>query len=570
MFRSASRYSGFDRNHLRGIVMPSVRSIATTMMILLWLILSFIGADLFAETQEPKAPAPDEVSRETAPVMLDDFLLFQVRGIKAFPAEERARSIVERIKKIAADPDIRTDSITTVESDYSTDIMAGGRHIVSIFDADASLEGIPRQVLARAYVLKLRTAIDTYRRDRSPRNILSGVGYSLLATIGLIAALFILLRLYRKLYSTLENRYKTKIGSLQIKSFEILHAETVWMTLTGILRFIRLIYVLLFLYLYLHFVLRFFPWTRLFATRLIDYVLMPILNMGRSLVEYIPNLIFIIILVVVIRYALKIMRLFFSGVERGSLRLSGFNPEWARPTYKLLRLFVIVFAAVVAYPYIPGSQTPAFKGISLFIGVVFSLGSSSAISNIIAGYLITYRRAFKVGDRVKINEFTGDITEMRLQVTHLRTIKNEEVIVPNSTIINSSIVNYSAFAHDGGLILHTTVTIGYDAPWRQVHALLVMAAEQTNHLLREPAPFVLQKSLDDFYVSYELNAYTYAPHMMVEIYSELHKHIQDCFNEYGVQIMSPNYRADRAVPTIVPKEKWYAPPARPSDDKKEP
>lgn len=537
-----------------------------TMIIFLWLFLSFIGTGVSAETQETKAPVPDEVSIETAPVMLDDFLLFQVVGAKSFPAEERARRIVERIKKIAADPDIKTDSFDTVESEYSTDILAGGKHIVSFFDADASLEGLPRQILAEASVLKLREAVDAYRRDRSPKSILRGVVYSILATFVLIAALFILLRLYRKVYSMLENRYKAKVWSLQIKSFEILHAETVWITLTRSLKSVHLILVLVILYLYLNFVLRLFPWTRLLAARLLGYVLMPVPNIGRSLVEYIPNLIFIAILVLVVRYALKFIRLFFSGVERESVRISGFYPEWARPTYKLLRLFVIVFAAVVAYPYIPGSQSPAFKGISLFIGVVFSLGSSSAISNIIAGYLITYRRAFKVGDRVKINEFTGDITEMRLQVTHLRTIKNEEVTVPNSTIINSSIVNYSAFARDRGLILHTAVTIGYDAPWRQVHALLLMAAERTDHLVREPAPFVLQNSLDDFYVTYELNAYTDDPQMMVDIYSELHKNIQDCFNEYGVQIMSPNYIADRAAPTVVPKEKWYTPPARPSDD----
>jgi small-conductance mechanosensitive channel len=568
-FSSASRGTGYARNTLRGQVKPSSRSSAKTMMILLWLIFSLIGAGVSAGPQEAKAPPPDGASRETAPVILDDFLLFRVRGTKGFPAEERAGRILERIKKIADDPHIRTDSIEAVESEHSTDIMAEGREIVSVFDADASLEGIPRQVLAKAYVIKLREAIDAYRLDRSPKSIMRGLEYSLLATVLVIVVFFICVRLYRKVYSMLEGRYKTKISSLHIKTFEILHAETVWSILTYSLKSVRLILVLLIIYFYLHFVLRFFPWTRPFAAHLLDYVLMPVLDIGRSALEYIPNLIFIAILVVVVRYALKIIRLFFIGIERDNVKISGFMPEWSRPTYKLLRLFVIAFAAVIAYPYIPGSQSAAFKGISLFIGVLFSLGSSSAISNIIAGYMITYRRAFRIGDRVRINDFTGDITEMRLQVTHLRTIKNEEVIVPNSTVINSSVVNYSAFARDTGLILHTAVTIGYDAPWRQVHALLLMAAERTNHLLREPAPFVLQNSLDDFYVTYELNAYTDEPQMMVDIYSDLHKNIQDCFNEYGVQIMSPNYRADRAVPTIVPKEKWYAPPAAPPDDQEQ-
>lgn len=219
----------------------------------------------------------------------------------------------------------------------------------------------------------------------------------------------------------------------------------------------------------------------------------------------------------------------------------------------------------MAFPYIPGSNSPAFKGISIFIGILFSLGSTSAISNVLAGYSLIYRRVFKVGDRVKIADFMGDVMEMRLQVTHLRTIKNEEIVVPNSMINNSHVINYSSLAAQKGLILHTSVTIGYDAPWRQVHALLLMAAEKTPGLLRDPAPFVLQTSLDDFYVSYELNVYCDTPLEMARIYTDLHKNIQDAFNEYGVQIMSPSYRFDPDRPKVVPKDRWYAAPAEPPD-----
>ena len=196
---------------------------------------------------------------------------------------------------------------------------------------------------------------------------------------------------------------------------------------------------------------------------------------------------------------------------------------------------------MVAYPYIPGSDSLAFKGVSVFIGVLFSLGSQSSVSNIIAGFTLTYRRAFKVGDRVRIADFTGDVLQTRLQVTILRTIKNEEIVVPNSMIINSHVINYSAEARERGLILHTTVTIGYDAPWRKVHELLLKAAEGTKGLLREPVPFVLQRSLDDFYVTYELNAYTENPQGMDQVYSNLHQNIQDAFNDAGMEIMSPHY-----------------------------
>jgi small-conductance mechanosensitive channel len=217
--------------------------------------------------------------------------------------------------------------------------------------------------------------------------------------------------------------------------------------------------------------------------------------------------------------------------------------------------------AVVAFPYIPGSNSPAFKGVSIFLGVLLSLGSSSFISNTLAGLTMTYRRVFKVGDRVKIGEISGDVTEMRMLVTHLLSFKNEEIIVPNSVIFNSHVVNYSSQARKLGLILHTSVTIGYTAPWRQVHALLLQAAARTPGLLPSPPPFILQTSLDDFYVSYELNAHTDSPKEMIKTYSDLHQNIQDAFNEYGVQIMSPHYILDPESPAVVPRERWYDPPA---------
>jgi small-conductance mechanosensitive channel len=306
-----------------------------------------------------------------------------------------------------------------------------------------------------------------------------------------------------------------------------------------------------------------FPWTRYFAGNLLDYVLTPLGKMGTAVVDNIPNLIFLGLLVVIIGYLLKLMRLFFEGVARKRVTISGFDSDWARPTYKIVRLLVIAFAVIVAYPYIPGADSPAFKGVSLFIGVIFSLGSSSAIGNLIAGYMLTYRRAFRVGDRVKINDIIGDVVEARLQVTHLRTVKNEEIIMPNSVIINSHVTNYSSLSQTQGLILHTTVTIGYDVPWRQVDALLLLAAERTEGLLKEPRPFVHHTSLDDFYITYELNAYTGDPKKMAQTYSDLHRHIIDAFNEHNVQIMSPHYESDPGDSKVVPKERWYAPPAEP-------
>jgi small-conductance mechanosensitive channel len=330
----------------------------------------------------------------------------------------------------------------------------------------------------------------------------------------------------------------------------------------------RIIIVLLIVFLYIDFVLILFPWTRTYAIPLLDMLLTPLRSIGIAVLDYLPKLVFLIVLFFVARYGLKLLRAFFLGIERGSIGLTGFDAEWAIPMYKIARLAAIAFTVVVAYPYIPGSESPAFKGVSLFLGIVFSLGSSSSISNIIAGYMVIFRRAFRVGDRVKIGEQVGEVVEMRIQVTHLRTIKNEEIIVPNSLIINTEVINYSSLARKGGLILHTTITIGYDTPWRQIHAMLLLAAERTPGLLKEPKPFVLQTALNDFYVSYELNAYTDRPLEMATIYSDLHRNIQDSFNEFGVQIMSPHYLSDPAQAKVVPREQWYQPPAKQAEGEK--
>jgi small-conductance mechanosensitive channel len=291
-------------------------------------------------------------------------------------------------------------------------------------------------------------------------------------------------------------------------------------------------------------------------------VLGPLITIGRGLATIIPDLIFLAILFIITRWGLKLIRLFFNAVGRGEVSLAGFDAAWADATYRLVRVAVIILVLVVAYPYIPGSESEAFKGISIFMGVLFSLGASSAVSNMIAGYLITYRRAFKAGDRVKIGDALGDVTEMRLQVTHLRTVKNEEVIVPNSNILNNEVVNYSSLARKQGLILHTTVAINYSTPWRQVEAMLLAAAERTRGLLKQPAPFVLQKALGDFAVTYEINVYCDNAQAMGVLYTELHRNILDVFNEYGVQIMVPAYEGDPETPKVVPKDQWYSAPAR--------
>ncbi len=508
------------------------------------------------------SPSGADPAIATAPVMVDGRLLFRVRGVSAYPSERRAAAIQERIEAAARDETLPLDALKVHDSADSASIAAGEQVIMTVIDADAEIEGVKRQELARALAHRIREAIADYRSDRRPQWLLRQGLYALAATLLLVAALVVVARLGRWLDALMERRLHRHIQGLGIQSFEIVRAERLWAGMRGAVSAGRGLAVSVLLLAHLHFVLSLFPWTRLSATRLLDYVIGPLATMGSALVADTPDLAFLAILSVIVLYLLKLMRFFFDAVEHGSVRLASFEPEWAPPTYKILRVVTIVFALVVAYPYIPGSQSAAFKGISLFLGVAISLGSSSIIANSIAGYTLIYRRAFRLGDRVRIGDMTGDVVEMRVQVTHLRSLKNEEIIVPNSLILAGQVVNYSSLARRQGLILHTTVGIGYETPWRQVEAMLLMAASRTQGLRLEPPPFVLQQSLGDFAVNYELNVYVDEASQMMGYYTALHRNILDVFNEYGVQIMTPAYVADPPEPKLVPKAQWFAGPAQ--------
>jgi len=530
--------------------------------LLLLLPLLFAAAPLQAA-----APSADDerlaVVTPAAPVMLDDTLLFGVLGIKDYPPEVRARKIQDRIEKIAADRRIRPQDIVIADGELITYLTAGTEKIMGLLDMDATASGVPRRVLAETYLEKIRTAVEKYRADRTSERFGQSVKLALLATAAVFAVILALRFLRRALIRRFESRYHARIASLKIKSLEVVGAERIWATIIGTFRLLSLTIGLVAVFLYLDFVLALFPQTRLLSDRLLEYLLSPLGTIARSLIGLVPNLLFITVVAVLARYALKFLRLIFTEVSLGRIEFAGFQPEWALPVYGLVRLAVVAFAVVVAFPYIPGSSSPAFQGVTIFLGAVLSLGSTGVIGNLLAGYVLIFQRPFALGDRVRIGEVVGDVVETSLIVTRLRTIKNEVVTVPNSAIVAGHVVNYSSLARKGGLILHTAVTIGYDTPWRQVEALLIAAAERAAGVLREPAPFVLQTALGDFYVHYELNAYTDRPGQMVETYADLHRNVLDSFNEFGVQITSPNYVLDPAQAKVVPREQWYAAPARP-------
>lgn len=526
---------------------------------------------LLSATLSAQPTQPEHTPASVAHLTLDGEVLFALAGTPSYPASDRIENIRNRIVQVADNPAFREQDIT-IQATASDGIavMAGSRQLLVIFQNDADFEGVSMETMAEVARSQIVEALASYRAYRTP-NYLINAGLKSAAALG-IAMVFIwlVLRLFRRLFKSLERRFKGNVQDLKIDSFEVIRAENIWNLVAGVLFFIRATLVLVAFYLAVEYALYQFPWTRATANALIEMVIGPLETMATAFLDYLPKLIFLIILVAIARYLLKLMHLFFRGVERGRIELSGFDPEWAPPTYRLLRTFTILLTIVLAYPYIPGSGSAAFQGLSILVGIMVSLGASSAVSSVVAGYALTYRRAFKIGDLIEVGEHRGVVVESRLLVTQLRTLKNEEVVLPNSMLLNTPVTNLSRPAQQDGLILHTTVGIGYETPWRQVEAMLKEAAARTRSLNAKPAPFILVKELGDFAISYELNVYIAKPEHLAHRYTELHRNILDVFNEYGVAIMTPAYRADTQEPKLVPTENWYLAPAKPPETVEEP
>lgn len=492
---------------------------------------------------------PDSTTRnpiDGTPVKLAGEELFVIQAqVGSFSAAERAQAVTQRIKTLADTVTIPLSTLRVDDQTYSTHIAAGDKLLLTLTDADAKAAGEARLPLGKEYVNRLQTAIQQYRQERSSKSILLGVLYTLLATI----VLLILLKLLNYAFSRLLTRRAafegTRQFALRIQNFELLSANQVAFLVTRLLKWVRLALALGLLAIYFTLVLSLFPWTKRLGATIVAQLLGALSAFWLGFLSYLPNLFVVAFIAVATSYILRFTRLLFVQLGRDQA-FPWFYPEWTKPTQKLATVLIIALAAIVAFPYLPGAKSPAFQGVSLFLGLLISLGSSAAISNIVAGVILIYTRAFKVGDRIKVGDAIGDVVEKTLLVTQLRTIKNIVITIPNSTVLSSQVTNYSALAHtETPLILHTTVTLGYDLPWRKVHETLIAAASATQHILPHPVPFVLQTSLDDFYVSYELNAYTNQAAMMAKIYSELHQRIQDKCNEVGFEILSPHYRAVR-------------------------
>jgi len=476
---------------------------------------------------------------------LNDTLFSIYNKLGSLSAKDRAEAITERVRKLAEDYFFKTDSLLIIPSETTIDIVFGESIIMSVSENDGLWQNTSIQNLAAKYKTIIGKAVVNYKQATSWQTLTKQISLALLVLLVLGVVIYFETRFFRFTKIKIETQKDRRLKGFKIRNYELFTANSQLKFFLSLNTIIKRIVIILLVYLTLPLLFSMFPWTEGFSDTLISYVVSPVKIIFIGLWNYLPNLFTIIIIVFLFRYLIKGIRYLKLEIERGSLQLSGFYADWANPTFQIIKVLLYAFMFIIVFPYLPGSASPVFRGVSIFLGVLFTFGSSGSLSNVIAGLILTYMRAFKIGDRVKIGDITGDIIEKSLLVTRIRTIKNEIISIPNSNVMSSHTVNYNSDASEKGLIMHTTVTIGYDVPWKNMHQALIQAALRTEHLLQEPKPFVLQTSLEDFYVSYQINAYTREPNKQAIIYSQLHQNIQDCCNEVGIEIMSPHYRAQR-------------------------
>jgi small-conductance mechanosensitive channel len=416
--------------------------------------------------------------------------------------------------------------------------------------------------IAAAAARNLQRALDEIREGQDASALLPAVGYSLLATLLLVGLVWLLIRSYRWLarraHAVVQRRFPKQLPDW---AGQVVGEAAVAGLFTVPLKLIALLLGVLFTYEWAGFVLGRFPYTRPWGEALLDNLLQTLGRVGAAVLEAIPGLLFVALIFVVTRIVVRAVRAFFDGVQAGRIRVGLVDDTTARPTGRLLIAGIWLFALVAAYPYIPGSDSEAFKGIGVFVGLMLSLGASGIVNQAVSGLMLMYTHALRPGEFVQIGEYEGTVKSVGFVTTRIETLRREEINIPNAVIATSVTRNYSRLAAEGGIWIATKVTIGYDTPWRQVHALLEGAAERTEGVSKDQAPRVRQTALLDFYVEYTLLVCIADPSQRVVTLDRLHANIQDAFNEHGVQIMSPNYEADPEGPKVVPRDKWFEPPA---------
>lgn len=490
------------------------------------------------------------------PVIVDDDTLFYFYAKRGgHTPQQRAENVANDITALGKRFNLKPDSLYIESSDIVTDVMYDNKVIVSFTDQDGLWEGCTRDQLAADKRLVILEKLKVMKEEHGFLQLCKRVAYFVLVLVGQFLLFWGTNWLFRRVKVRIIKLRNTRLKPFSIQDYELLDTHKQVKLLIFLASLVRYAFMLLQLLLSVPLLFSIFPQTKNLAFQLFSYIWNPVKSILVGIVSYIPNLFTIFVICLAIRYLVRLFRYLAGEVQSERLKLRGFYPDWAIPTYHIIRFLLYAFMIAMIYPYLPGSNSGVFQGISVFVGLIVSLGSSTVIGNIIAGLVITYMRPFKIGDRIKLNDTTGNVIEKTPLVTRIRTPKNEVVTIPNSFVMSSHTVNFSQSAREYGLIIHSEVSIGYDVPWRKVNKLLIEAALNTPGVVDDPRPFILSTSLNDWYPVYQVNAYIKDADKLAQIYSDLHQSIQDRFNEEGIEIMSPHYMAvrDGNASTLPPK-----------------
>ncbi|MDD3534736.1 MAG: mechanosensitive ion channel [Candidatus Cloacimonetes bacterium] len=505
---------------------------------------------LLAQVNDIFGAAEADSTLKRAPVVYKDKVIFYVySNLGHFTSFERSVIIGKRLEELGRQPFLVQDSLNILQGQREYSIRYGESPILIVSEADSLALQQPLKEIAIAYHAAIvNEFLPLFTRLSIRQSIFEilKIAFWIALILGLSVLFWrVIKRLLDWLSRQIDKIKENYSAGLVIRGIRFLNAEQFDRTLKFILALVRFGLGLLLFYFTVYFLLFAIPQTKSTALHLHAYIMHPIVDVGKAVLKYLPNLFFILVVVIIARYLLRFLKYLFDEIRKGHIRFAGFYADWAYSTYHIVRFLILFFVVVIIFPYLPGSGSPAFQGISIFVGVLVSLGSSSAISNIIAGIILTYMRAFKVGDYIKVGDKEGFVIDASLLNVRIKTVKNVEISIPNSVALSGNIMDYSTYAREGNLIVHTPVAMGYEVPWKQVKELLIQAALNSEGILKHKPPFVHVKELKDYYIVYELNAYTDKAAALGGIYSELNANVLDVFNAAGIEMLLPMYNAVR-------------------------
>jgi small-conductance mechanosensitive channel len=469
----------------------------------------------------------------------NDTLFYIYNKLGSTLAKDRAMNVVNRIQNLYEDDFVRVDSFTIENNEISSDIVYKDLIITSVTELDALLDGKPKEEVAAQYLKSIQETITKEKEANSLTKLLIRTGLVILILLVFSMLIFLINKLKRYSVQRILTERTQRIKDIKIKNYVLVTSVQKTRILINMINMLRWALIILMVFIMLPIIFSVFPFTQSWANNLIGMFTKPLKKAFAAIWDYIPKLITVFVILFIMRYAVRFVKYIFNEIDKGKLEVNGFHREFAMPTFTIVRFLLHAFTLVLIFPYLPGSNSDVFKGISVFIGILFSLGSSSAISNIIAGLVITYMRPFRIGDRITIADKTGVVIEKSPLVTKLRTIKNEEITIPNSSILSGNTVNYSTYSEEG-ICFQVELTVGYEESWQRVHELLLRIPARIERVNTTPAPFVLQKKLDDFFVLYELNVYISKSGEIELAKSEIYQHILNDFLAAGIEMCAPH------------------------------